>query len=408
MWPKTIEEVIEALDSNIITEGVHVEFKIFHSSMNVDSFVRTMIGLANSGGGVVIIGIDLMGMHIPDAMIVDGVDNMVKNQLCNDIHPYIERRVKNMDDWNCDFGTYQDIEFAAVFVRQSSKGMSYLYSENDPMNRTYYYRSGGKSETLRAQYRTVYKYMTMDAMIASLEGKCCRFCEPISWPDKYESRFYCADYSKIDKDEYSEQRLYVTCVTRTQNNEAAWKVYAGREGLQAHCVQLELDMYALLEQLFNSGYKIFERRVHYENDNYIQHLHEKSNKNYNEHFIKFNFNQFLNLMALKREAFAYENEIRLFALKQVAEERSIKKAFHEDLPLDWSKVIKKLRIDSKCTVSELVALRHSCWARGINPVIKGKELPGDVPANVANMVQMDVTLFNIDDMPGKRRIVIEA
>lgn len=406
MFPTSIPEIIDAVDHYTLVEGAHVEYKVYHSSVNIDALVRIMVSFANSGGGVIVIGMSNIGDE--GAMIISGLSDSVKLSLNNDLQSFIESKVVNLDNWSLEYGTYLDFDFAAIIIKQSSKGMAYFCSVSDPLNRTYYYRRGNDNVMLRSQYKMVYKYMTMDAMIASLEGKCWRFWEPSRWQDKYERRFYCANYNMLTKDDFSEQRVYATCVTRTQNNEAAWKVYAGKEGMQSHCVQLELDLEELLNQLYASGYKIFERRVNYVNDGLILHLHESSNKHHSEYFQDFNFNQFLNLLSLKREAYAYENEVRLFAIEQNTEDRSLgNKSLYADLALDWGKVIRKMRVDSKCSVSELVALRHSCWSRGINPVIKGKTLPGDVGADVRRMKQVEVSLFNIDDMPGRKRIVIE-
>ena len=42
-----------------------------------------------------------------------------------------------------------------------------------------------------------YKYMSLDSFIVSLVNHTWRFVEPKKWKDKYEGRFYNADYSKV-------------------------------------------------------------------------------------------------------------------------------------------------------------------------------------------------------------------
>ncbi len=404
MYPKNISELITELDNQTLAEGVHVDFKVFHLTANIDVLARTMVAMSNSGGGVIMIGIaDYSGKGYS----LHGLPKGIKKKLPINLKDYIDLKVKNLE-WTIDFGVYGIMDFAAIFVNPSSKGMCFIHSDGDIANRSYYYRRGEKNVLIRSQFRTIYKYMTLDAAIASLESKTWRFYEPTQWPDKFESRFYCADYSKLNQEPGSEQRVYATCVTRTQNSEAAWKVYAGKEGMQCHCIQIEIDLVESLHQLFSSGYKIYERRVDYMEEIKLIHIHETTSRKHAEYFGEFNFNLFLNLLALKRDAYTYENEVRYFAISQTPEARSLgKKVAHADLPMDWSKIIKKIRIDKNCSFSELVALRHSCWSCGINPIIKGINLPGGVIPMVATMKQVDVTLFNIDDMPGRKHIVIE-
>lgn len=404
MYPKNISELITELDNQTIAEGVHVDFKVFHLTANIDVLTRTMVAMSNSGGGVIIIGI---ADYNAKGYSLYGLPKGIKKKLPINLKDHIDLRAKNLE-WTIDFGAYRGMDFAAIFVNPSSKGMCFIHSDGDIANRSYYYRRGDKNVLIRSQFRTLYKYMTLDAAIASLEGKSWRFYEPTQWPDKFESRFYCADYSKLVKESGSEQRVYATCVTRTQNSEAAWKVYAGKEGMQSHCIQIEIDLVELLHQLFSSGFKIYERRVDYMEETKLIHIHEAASIRHIEYFGEFNFNLFLNLLALKRDAYTYENEVRYFAIPQTPEVRSLgKKATYADLPMDWSKIVKRIRIDKNCSFSELVALRHSCWSCGINPVVKGNILPKGVPLSVAGMKQVDVTLFNIDDMPGRKHIVIE-
>lgn len=404
-FPKTIAEIIEAIDNQTLVDGNHIEQKVFHDHINFDSITRSMVAMANSGGGVIVIGIG----DLPNgAYILHGIPDGTERQINVGLREFIRNRTKNLDNWRHEIGKYLDMDIAAIFVEPSKGGFCFIHSENDVANRTYYYRSGDKNISVRSQFRSVYKYMTLDAAIACMEGKSWRFYEPTKWPDKFERRFYCADYSLIPQQQNSEQKVYATCVTRTQNSEAAWKVYAGNEGMKSHCVQLEMDWAEMILLLFSSGYRIYERKVDYVDEYQIMHLHESANKHHAGYFSGFCFDLFLNLLALKRDAYTYENELRYFAVPQVPEERTIKgKASSIDLSFDWSKVIKRIRVDKKCSISELVALRHSCWSCGINPVIKGANIPGKLHPNAAAMKQVEVVLFNIDDMPGRKSITIE-
>lgn len=410
MYPKNISEVIYGIANSSLKEGRHVEFKIYHDSVKVDDLARSMVGIANSGGGVIVLGVGEMTLLRlkNSSYIFHGIPVGTKRVLNNGLRDFISSRVANIGDWNVEYGSFHIMEIAAVFVRPSRHGMAYIYSASDKANRTYYYRKGSAVLSFRYQFRTIYKYMTIETFINSLENKSWRFWEPRKWADKFESRFYCANYDRLDVEQESIQRVYATCLTLNKNSEAAWKVYAGKEGMQAHCVQLELDSVKLLEQLFKSDCKIYERRMDYKDESFIMSIHETNNKHHAEYFGDFDLNSFLNLLALKREAYTYENEIRYFAIEQNPEDRSRGKMnpYYRELQMRWNEVIKSIRVDKNCSDSELIALRYSCWSCGIDPVIKGRTLPGTTPTWVSSSKPVEVILFNIDDMPGRKSIEI--
>ena len=74
------------------------------------------------------------------------------------------------------------------------------------------------------RYTKVFKYMTLDVFLTSLYCGTWRFFEPSKWKDKFEQRFYCANYALPTAKGHTPQ-LFATCVTRGKNSEAAWKVY---------------------------------------------------------------------------------------------------------------------------------------------------------------------------------------
>ena len=248
--------------------------------------------------------------------------------------------------------------------------------------------------------------MTVDAFITSLETESLRFWEPHRWPDKFESRFYRAIYT-IPYAPEDIQRVYATCMTNTMNSEAAWKVYVGKDGLKEHCIQIELNTNEYLNQLFASGYKIYDRKVTYMDEYHLLKIHLPGSPGYDSFFRDFSFNKFLNLLSLKRDAYKYENEIRFFAVNQkYVPCTPDEEATAADLHMEWSRVIKSIRIDKNCSDAELIALRYSCASKGIDLHIKDKILPGKVTLSPGALV-VEAVLFNIDDMPGSPRITIK-
>lgn len=245
------------------------------------------------------------------------------------------------------------------------------------------------------RYTKVFKYMTLEAFLNSLYCGTWRFFEPSKWNDKFEQRFYCANYT-LPAAIGNTPQLFATCVTRVKNSEAAWKVYSNGQGLGAHCLQLELDIVELRKQLRASGLRFEEKLIIYEPENVIMDLHKKRKPYYKKYFGSFSLDSFLNLLSLKRDAYTYEQELRLFIIPMNGGRRNkCKKAQYQDMKINWSSVITKVRIDKKCSDAELVSIQRACISIGINPIIKNYTFIGNLvpPAGVKDV---EFERFDID------------
>lgn len=243
-----------------------------------------------------------------------------------------------------------------------------------------------------------YKYMTMDVFLSCLEYGTIRMQEPTNWKDQYEGRFYNAIYDNITKDPLP--KLYATCITSNPASEAAWKVYAHGTGLGARCIQIKINMDKLREQLCNGKHgQYYEGKVFYDlTDSEIDNLHETGAHYHSLFFTKFSTDKFVRLMLIKRQAYQYENEIRLFLINPTIEPEAPKD--HYDVQVSWKDIIEEIRIDHSCTNTEILALQYLCRSAGLNihlPSQKGRIAKGDI----------QVTKVNIDRMKGKRRIRIQ-
>ena len=110
---------------------------------------------------------------------------------------------------------------------------------------------------------------------------------------------------------------------------------------------------------------------------------------------------------MKRDAYSYEQEVRLFAIpKDYAERSRGNKSQSKDLAIDWSKVIRKVKIDKTCTDAELISVQQACFSAGINPVINGYKFIGGILKS-AKCVDIEFERFDIDAMPGSSRITIK-
>ena len=111
------------------------------------------------------------------------------------------------------------------------------------------------------------------------------------------------------------------CVSEksSTNEDACWRVYAGSGG---KTVRISLEQEKLLQLLddfaHNNGFEVFIGKVNYEFEKKeIKKLHLPSSK----HYVKFFPNDmsrehYLSLMLLKRKSFLYENEVRIFLVKE--------------------------------------------------------------------------------------------
>jgi hypothetical protein len=223
-----------------------------------------------------------------------------------------------------------------------------------------------------------WKYLDLESALLCLRYGNIRFVEPSRWEDKYEGRFYNADYSNICQDSNEYPFLYACCMSHKPHNEAAWKVYSyGKTGLGAHCVQFKINRsrfrFELTKNADNLKF-IAEGDVLYYKEAIINDLHKKEigekgkkklNTNYFHFFEDFNFGKYINLLLLKRDYFKHENETRFFLIPQEAPQRKSKKSkgqygLHKDISIDWGNIIEEVRIDSKCTQLEYDILKEAC------------------------------------------------
>lgn len=211
----------------------------------------------------------------------------------------------------------------------------------------------------RKKQRYMYKYMDIETAIKCLKGNNVKFVEPTLWPDKYESRFYTADYSKVVKDPKEKTpRLYACCFTFSRASESAWKTYAYKKtGLASHCVQFRINK-QLFRQSLNDyakehSCKIYEGPINYSLTDYqINHLHLPSEPLYNSVFeSKFDLNNYLSLLLIKRQAFNYENEYRYFI---VPNSGIANDSIFPTIP--WSDMIVEVKVDKKCSDIEIEIL----------------------------------------------------
>lgn len=386
----------------VLDDGKLVEFKVKIPN-SMDKLIHLIVAMANTNGGLIIFGVDERTMSVVGILgdyeqqmhkIATGIKRLSVGITYSLIHETInERNVITLEIKKSESTSY----FSRIETTPARQ-IAYKFKEKDKGQ----YSISNENEM---RYPKVYKYMTLEAFMTSLYCRTWRFFEPSKWNDKFEQRFYCANYT-IPTAIGNTPQLFATCVTREKNSEAAWKVYSHGQGLGAHCLQLEIDIVELRKQLRATGYQFEERPIKYIPENIILDLHKKRKPYYKNYFTSFTLNSYLRLLSLKRDAYTYEKELRLFIIPHNGMRRNKgKKTQFMDINIDWKNIITRMRVDKKCSDAELASIQRACFTIGINPVIKNYKFIGTVPIP-SGLKDVEFEKFDIDEMPGTSSITI--
>ena len=398
---RSIRQCPYALVDGQLGDGRLVEFKR-NLPNNSNALMRLIVAMSNSTGGLIIFGIDnkltVVGVNDSFVSIISILEHNIQRYTIGLEYQIIQEVIDGKDVVTLEVFKSKSTSYFSRIETSPARQIEYNYIKNE---------SGRYSIENEAEmrYSKVYKYMTIEAFLMSMYSEKWLFYEPSKWNDRFEQRFYCAKYTFPSAIGNTPQ-LYATCVTKIKNNEAAWKVYAHGLGLGARCLQLELDIVELRKQLRATGKRFEEKAVSYEKEYIILNLHKKRKSYYSKYFDSFSLDKFLRLLSIKRDAYSYEQELRLFIIPDDAGKRhGCKKAESIDIPIRWKDVITKVRVDKKCTQAELISIQRACFSVGINPVIKNYQfIKGVKPP--AGLKDIEFERFDIDEMPGTSVITI--
>ncbi len=161
----------------------------------------------------------------------------------------------------------------------------------------------------RRSVPTVYRYMRFSRARQLIDSKSISFANPASWEDPLEKRFLWGNYK-----DFKPKQLACLCVTTEhgENEAAAWRSFDpdGRHDL----VQLTLDFKVLLNALNDfaqkNGAKVYVKAADY------RFTSDQINSSGYDSFLKsvsrITDKKYIELMSLKRRAFAFEKELRFF------------------------------------------------------------------------------------------------
>jgi len=160
--------------------------------------------------------------------------------------------------------------------------------------------------------------MQFERFVSSVNSKELIFVSPDTWKDPFERRFYKTDYSSVG---YNRPDIACMCVTSksSTNEEASWKMYINPSDKALRLTIDFVEFCKLLDEFaIKNDCKVYIGNVIYElKKDEITSLHKKvSSPNYNDFFpVPFSLENYLSLMLIKRVAFEFENEVRIFIVK---------------------------------------------------------------------------------------------
>lgn len=163
---------------------------------------------------------------------------------------------------------------------------------------------------------SLYKYMDIESAIRFLQTTKMSYVEPSKWYDPFERRFYEADYRAIEG--FVKPKLFATCFTSKIANESSWVMYSYfKNGLASKSIRFEINPLVYYDMLDSYGElantKIFISNVNYElSEQNIKALHKQTSVYHKQYFDDFCIKKFIDLMLIKRKAFEYEKEVRVY------------------------------------------------------------------------------------------------
>lgn len=195
--------------------------------------------------------------------------------------------------------------------------------------------------------KDIYKYMKIDYFKDGIDKKEFVFVSPEEWFDKYERRFL---FTKFDNPKYEQKKMRCACFTsdRYWGEEAGWKSYGF--GSDGKVVRFKVKFDVLLKFLNEYATKV-KAKIYIGEAMYglavkeINEIHKIQSPYYKVFFPRdFKDENYLSLMLLKRKAFSYENEIRIFIYYDTVETSSTKRPLLEKVPVNYEDIISEIYI----------------------------------------------------------------
>lgn len=164
---------------------------------------------------------------------------------------------------------------------------------------------------------TLYKYMPASRVLDILEKEShlLGLVSPESWYDPYETKYLNTDYTSLNG--YIQPKIYCFCARMDNlNEEASWKIYKKDNDPLLRMSIRTIDLLLAIDQFAKENEcDVYFSKVDYRlKKKEIDDLYLPSNPYYGEFFNNLDDKQYVRIMSLKRRAFNYENEYRIFII----------------------------------------------------------------------------------------------
>jgi hypothetical protein len=141
------------------------------------------------------------------------------------------------------------------------------------------------------------------------------FVSPESWYDPYETKYLNTDYTALNG--YRQPKIYCFCARMDNlNEEASWKIYKKENEPLLRMSIRTIDLLLAIDQFAKENdCDVYFSKVDYRlKKKEIDELYLPSSPYHSEFFNNLDDKQYVRIMSLKRWAFNYENEYRIFII----------------------------------------------------------------------------------------------
>lgn len=171
---------------------------------------------------------------------------------------------------------------------------------------------------LPSTQKHLYKYMQLNRFVSSVKNNELVFVSPDTWKDPFERRFFKTDYTSLN---FKRPEIGCMCLTSksSTNEEASWRMYVNPND---KALRLSIDFNEFCKMLDNyagtNDCKVYIGNVIYDftKEEIMSLNNNTKNINYDTYFPSpLSLENYLTLMLIKRVSFAFENEVRIFIVK---------------------------------------------------------------------------------------------
>lgn len=171
--------------------------------------------------------------------------------------------------------------------------------------------------SFRKDRSVFYKYMPLDRFKRSVKDGVFVFVSPDLWQDPFERMYFNVDCSAHG---YQTEDIACLCVSEksSTNEDASWRVYAGNgEKVVRLSVNRTLFLDMMDDYAIKNEYEVYIGKAQYGYEKReIMNLYKPASPGHDLFFpAKMERKHYLSVMTLKRSAFEYENEFRVFLVK---------------------------------------------------------------------------------------------